>query len=120
MFDKLFYHSAEGSLSEMEAFGRVAYLSIDKTVRLGVIIHQQGPDQAAFRDALTAVRTRRFHPSMTEDEIHSFQDAVRIYTLGSLTSTTIPRRPIQKKQIRIICIHPRIRSEYSASNTAGG
>lgn len=97
VFDKPLYHSGEGGLSEMEAIGRAAYLSIDKTVRLEGIMRQQGPDQAAFRDALTAVRTMsctrdmwdllstrcRFHASMTEEEIHSFQDAVRIYTTNA-------------------------------------
>lgn len=34
VFDNPLYHNGEDGLSEMEAIGRAAYLSVDKTIRL--------------------------------------------------------------------------------------
>ncbi|KAF5711868.1 ATP-dependent DNA helicase PIF1 [Fusarium mundagurra] len=77
--------------SEMEIAGQNAYRAFEQSVELKQVVRQQGDDQAAFRDALQGLRSRRptaehwrllssrVQSKLTEDEIATFDNAVRIY-----------------------------------------
>lgn len=92
VFDKPLYYTKK-DLSPMEQAGQAAYFTINRTVRLDVVMRQQGNDQAPFRNVLQAVRTMkcnqghwnilskrcRIHEDRTADEIATFNDALRIF-----------------------------------------
>lgn len=92
VFDKPLYYTKRG-LSALEQAGQAAYLSIDRTVRLDVAMHQQGDDHAPFRSVLQAVRSMectqahweilarrcRSHEAMTPEEVVKFDNALRIF-----------------------------------------
>ncbi|KAJ3459135.1 hypothetical protein MRS44_015208 [Fusarium solani] len=77
--------------NELKLAGRNAYYEFDSTVQLQQVVRQQGSDQAPFRNALQGLRSgkpipdhwqllcSRVQSKLTDDEIATFHDAVRIY-----------------------------------------
>jgi len=82
-------------LKAAEIHGRNLYQEFDKTIELSVVHRQQGPEQAAFRDALEGLRNNnptrahwellasRVQARLTPEEVDSFRDALRIYPFNA-------------------------------------
>jgi hypothetical protein len=89
--ERALYTSQTNVLSETAIVGRNAYRAFSRTVELKEVVRQQGPEQAAFRDALEGLRhnnpthnqwrllSTRVQSALTLEEVRSFDNALRIY-----------------------------------------
>lgn len=91
-------YSNATTLSDVELAGRNAYRAFKHTIELKEVVRQQGPEQAAFRDALEGLRhnnptaeqwrllSTRVQANLTMEEVKRFDDALRIYPLNSMVN----------------------------------